>query len=72
MNRVQMTEALAAADFQQIDGGPLLLAAYAVVWLIFFLAVVYVLLRLRKVTTDVNRIEAKLDAQGDVERKEAA
>ena len=58
--KMQMTETITAADFQQIEGGPLLLAAYAVVWGIFFAAVLFVFWRIRKVEVEVRKLEARL------------
>jgi hypothetical protein len=58
--KMTMTEAVTAADFQQIEGGPLLLAAYAVVWAIFFAAVLFLFWRLRKVATEVRRLEDRV------------
>ncbi len=60
--RMSMTEKVTAADFKQIDGGPLLLAAYAVVWAVFFIVLVYTLARVRRVGDEVKRLEAQLHA----------
>jgi CcmD family protein len=58
--KMTMTEAVTAADFQQIEGGPLLFAAYAVVWAVFFGAVVFLFWRMRKVAAEVRRLEARI------------
>jgi uncharacterized protein (DUF2062 family) len=58
--KMTMTEAVTAADFQQIEGGPLLLAAYAVVWAIFFGAVVFLFWRMRKVAAEIRRLEGRI------------
>jgi hypothetical protein len=70
---MRMTEAVTAADFQQIEGGPLLIAAYAMVWGLFFAAVLYVFWRIRKVEAEIRKLEARLAGRppGDVLRKGA-
>ena len=59
-SRGLMTEVVTAADFQKIEGGPLLVAAYAVVWGIFFAGVLFVFWRIRKVESEVRKLEARL------------
>jgi CcmD family protein len=59
--KMQMTETVTAADFEKIEGGPLLIAAYAVVWVIFFVAIVWLFVRLRRVSAEVRRLEGRLE-----------
>jgi hypothetical protein len=59
-NRMQMTETITASDYKKIEGGPLLLAAYGVVWALFFGVLVYTLLRVRRVGREVSRLEGAL------------
>ena len=62
--RMQMTEAVSAADFKKIEGAPLLIAAYAIVWVVFFSALAFTFLRLRRLRADVARLEADLERSG--------
>lgn len=56
------TEPVTASDYKTIDAGPLLLAAYGVVWLVFFALLLYTFVRMRRVGDDLRRLEAQLQA----------
>jgi CcmD family protein len=58
--KMQMTEAITAADFQQIEGGPLVIAAYAVVWVVFFGALVFLFFRMRRVNAELQKLQRDL------------
>lgn len=62
--RMQMTETVSAADFKKIEGAPLLIAAYAVVWIVFFAALAFTFVRLRRLRADIARLEADLNRGG--------
>ena len=67
--RMQMTETITAADYQQIEGGPLLLAAYAVVWVVFFFAVVFLFLRIRRVSAEMRKLESRVERAAAGEKR---
>jgi CcmD family protein len=66
--RMQMTEAVTAADFQQIEGGPLLIAAYAVVWVVFFGTLLLLFWRMRKVSAELRRLEGRMERDANEKR----
>lgn len=55
---MQMTQ-VTAADREEIAGGPLLIAAYALAWAILFGFVLWTFLRQRRLERDLARLEGK-------------